>query len=54
VGKELRDVLPYFDGSPLDVVQQAIKTEKKMVLSEGLIRKLIDYDIVGPATETAR
>lgn len=52
VGKALRDVLPYFDGSPLEVVQQTIKTEKKMVLNQGLIRKLIDHDILGPATET--
>lgn len=52
--KALRDILPYFDGSPLEAIQQTIKTEKKMVVNEGLIRKLIDHDLLGPATGTTK
>lgn len=52
LSKVLRDVLPYFDGRPLEAVRESIKTEKKVALNDGLIRKLIDHDILGPTAET--
>src|SRR5947209_11934973 len=52
LSKVLRDVLPYFDGRPLEAVRESIKTEKKVALNDGLIRKLINHDILGPTAET--
>ena len=51
LSNDLKSALQYFDGRPLDAVQQAIKTERNTVLNENLVHKLIDFRLLGPVTE---
>jgi hypothetical protein len=44
--------LPYFDGrSSTEEVRHFIAAEKGIVLNESVMRKLVDFDILGPTTE---
>jgi hypothetical protein len=45
--KTLTDVLHYFDRRPPDVALQAIATEQGIKIEKGVIRKLVDFDLLG-------
>ena len=45
--KALTDVLHYFDGSPTDQALQTIATEQGIKIEKGVIRKLVDFDMLG-------
>lgn len=45
----LLDILPAFDGSPLEHVRQKIEAEAQIVPNETLIRKLVDFEVLGPS-----
>ncbi len=49
--KALTDVLHYFDGRPTDEVLQAIATENGLKIDKGVIRKLVDFDILAAGEE---
>ncbi len=44
--RKLLEVLPYFDGQPVVEALQTIETERGLRLSKGLVRKLVDFDIL--------
>jgi hypothetical protein len=45
--KTLTDVLHSFDGRPTDEVLQAIATEQGITIGKGVIRKLVDFELLG-------
>lgn len=51
--KTLLEVLPAFDGGPLEQVRQALASEQQIVLDDALIRKLVDFELLAePAPES--
>jgi len=44
----LLEVLPAFDGRPLEVVRQRLAAEAHIALDDALIRKLSDFEILAP------
>jgi hypothetical protein len=45
----LIQLLPFFDGRPKEEVLEQLRNEAKLNLSEGLVRKLVDYNVLVPA-----
>lgn len=53
MSRALYEVLPFFDGRPLEEVQQDIKSAKGITISLDLLRRLVDYKVlIGNQTET--
>ncbi|HEX8073082.1 MAG TPA: hypothetical protein VF546_24255 [Pyrinomonadaceae bacterium] len=52
--RPLLDVLHYFDGRPAKLVLAAIAAEQGVTISRGLLRKLIDFQILLPCEPPAR
>jgi hypothetical protein len=49
LSRELLAALPYFDGRPVAAAAQAIVREQKLHFEEGLLRKLVDFEVLLPA-----
>jgi hypothetical protein len=49
VPRELAAALPRFDGRPTTAVVEEIKNEHGLKLSESLLRKLTDFDVLKPS-----
>lgn len=50
--KMLLDVLPHFDGSPVDDVLARVEAEAGVTLNRELVRKLVDFEILVPADDS--
>jgi hypothetical protein len=49
----LLDILPYFDGRPLDATLEHIEEELGVKLERDLILKLLDFEVLVPADASA-
>jgi hypothetical protein len=45
---DLFDALRYFDGRPTEEALGAIRSERRLTLAPGLVRKLVDFGILKP------
>jgi hypothetical protein len=51
--RALLDVLPFFDGRPTEEALSAIRVERNIKVHLGLVRKLVDFEILVPAATSA-
>ncbi len=51
---DIIQVLPYFDGRPVDQALAAIEEERGLRVQKDLVRTLSDFEILVPAPEPGR